>query len=343
MRSRTEKLLPWMTPLLPVAAGALAVFAVQAYLASRQEALPLQNAGQLTMLIPLLFGVLPVSLLLGFWSRNAFRRCREQIEVRENALREFNASVEERVQEEAQKRHSKEKMLIQHSKMAAMDEMAALITQHLESPMERLGETLASGKSASVEAKQGLIALHFEGAEKIFGSMRHSLEDIGNAFRPDTGRETVELSSVLSQTLELLDKNLRAHGISIDIRFECAVSLPLYRNALIQLLLNVIQNAQEALVARRIDLPRIEIECYETGQFIVIRICDNAGGVDAAAADRIFEPFFSTNEGGKGAGLGLYLARNIVEEYFNGELTFDNLGEGACFYIKVGKHQQEEL
>ncbi|MBD3799995.1 MAG: ATP-binding protein [Campylobacterales bacterium] len=90
----------------------------------------------------------------------------------------------------------------------------------------------------------------------------------------------------------------------------------------------------------RSALPRIEVECYETGQFIVIRLCDNAGGVDAGIVDRIFEPYFSTKS--RAAGLGLYMARNIVEEHCNGELTFDNIDEGACFCLKIGKHQAEE-
>jgi C4-dicarboxylate-specific signal transduction histidine kinase len=110
---------------------------------------------------------------------------------------------------------------------------------------------------------------------------------------------------------------------------------------LLQVLSGVLRNAMDVLVERGIELPRIELECYETGQFVVIRICDNGGGVDAADADKIFEPYFTTKTG-RACGLDLFLARSVIEEHCSGELTFDNLKEGACFYIKIGKHQEED-
>jgi two-component system, NtrC family, C4-dicarboxylate transport sensor histidine kinase DctB len=338
---RAEKWLPWLVAVMPAAAGALGGYSLLWYLSGDPDVFAMSGDKSLQTGVGVLAGVLLVSLALGGWGASILKRYREQIRVRENALRDFNASLEERVQEEVQKQRRHEKMLVQHSKMAAMDETAAMIAHHWEVPLQALAETLSSGREMAFEANRGAFSEKITAAEKSLGDMSHTLERIQALFRPDTAREQVVLSDALSEALQLIEKALASHGITLETRFDCSATLPLYRNEFVQVLLIILRNAKETLAARGVALPRIEIECYETGQFIVIRISDNGGGVDAAIEDRIFEPFFSTKTDRKSAGLGLYMARNIVEEHFNGELTFDNLSEGACFYIKLGKHQEE--
>jgi two-component system, NtrC family, C4-dicarboxylate transport sensor histidine kinase DctB len=343
MKTRSEKLLLWLIVLLPTLSGLTILYIMQWYFADRLAFRALWDGGYFELFFAAVAGVFPVTLLSAFWIRNVLKRYREQISVREDALRTFNATIEDRVREEAAKRHRHEKMLIQHAKMTAMDEMATLVTYHLEPPLQQLEAALVSAQEQAPDVQKHELEPKMKAAEAAIRTMKLNLEDLRESFFPDAAREATDPSEVLSRTMHLIEKRLRADGISVDVHFECSVTLPLYRNALMQVMLAVIQNAREALTARSVALPRIEIECYETGQFIVIRICDNAGGVDEGVMDRIFEPFFSTNESGKGAGLGLYMARNIVEEYFSGELMCDNIGDGACFYIKIGKHQEEVL
>lgn len=333
MKRHVDSMLPWLVALLPAAAGALAGYAARWY--ANGEALNAEST------LPVTAGTFVAAAALGIWTHAALRRHKEQVRVREAVLRDFNASVESRVQEEADKRHRREKMLLQRSKMAGMEEMAVLIAHQCEAPMHTLAEELSLGRELASAGGCAGAAETIGAAEKRFTEMTQALERTRALFRSEDARERVTLSDALAQVLQLLEKALASHGITLETRFECSATLPLYRSELIQVLLGVVQNAKEALVSRAVALARIEIECYETGQFIVIRISDNAGGVDASAEERIFEPFFTTKHGRRSAGLGLYMARNIVEEHFNGELTFDNLGEGACFYIKLGKHQEE--
>ena len=337
MKRRSENMFPWLVALLPAATGALAWYGAQWYPTGEAP----DAEAYLQALLPVMLGTFVVSAVLGAWSYTALRRCRERVQVRENALRDFNATQEERVREATLERHRREKTLLQHAKMAAMEDAAVLIAQQWEAPFQALADALASGRALAAGGNCGDAAEAVGAAEKRVGEMGHALEDVRTLFRPDETRERVALSEALAQALQLLGGTLASHGITLETHFDCSVTLPLYRNAFVQVLFGVVQNAKEVLVAREVALPRIGIECYETGQFIVIRISDNAGGVDASAEARIFEPFFTTKRGRRNAGLGLYMARNIVEEHFNGELTFDNLGEGACFYIKLGKHQEE--
>ncbi len=284
------------------------------------------------------------SLLLSRRINRIFGRYREQVRVRENALREFNATLEARVEEEVEKQRRSEKMLIQQSKMAAMGDMISMIAHQWRQPLNSLSYMLMNieGAYEHRELSEAYLRSKLAEAEKTLGFMSHTINDFRDFFRPDKAREEVDVSACVRQTLGLIEKSFAAHGIGIETALECQTALPLYRNELIQVLINLLQNAKDALISRRIGQPRVEIACYETGQFVVVRICDNAGGVDGEVAERIFEPYFSTKEKLQGTGLGLYMSRTIVEEHFNGEIVFENRGEGACFFVKIGRHQPEE-
>jgi signal transduction histidine kinase len=225
-----------------------------------------------------------------------------------------------------------------------MGEMISMIAHQWRQPLNRLSYMLMNIEGAFEHGQ--LDAKYLRGklteAEGTLEYMSHTINDFRDFFRPDKARETLRVSHALEQTLGLLEKSFDAHGIDVEVQLDCDTELPLYRNELIQVFLNVITNAKDALVERRTASPRIGLFCYETGQFVVVRICDNAGGIDTAVAERIFEPYFSTKEKRQGTGLGLYMARTIVEEHFNGELTFENGEEGACFFIKIGRHQTPE-
>ena len=282
-----------------------------------------------------------VSLLLSRQIVAAFGRYREQVKVREAALREFNATLEARVREEVAKQRQSEKMLIQQSKMAAMGDMISMIAHQWRQPLNQLSYILMNieGAFEHGEMNETFLKEKLGDGERTLTYMSHTIDDFRHFFRPDKAREPVQVHELIEHTLRLLSKSLSTLNITVETSYECTLELPLYRNELIQVVINILNNAKDALARRGIPLPRIRVDCYETGQFVVIRICDNAGGVEAAVQERIFEPYFSTKEERNGSGLGLYMSRTIIEEHFNGEIDFENGPEGACFFIRIGRLQ----
>jgi signal transduction histidine kinase len=77
------------------------------------------------------------------------------------------------------------------------------------------------------------------------------------------------------------------------------------------------------------------IEIEVDGSFV--RIADNGGGIDPVIMERIFEPYFSTKKSKNGTGLGMYMAKMIVEEHHKGKLRVANLQDGVCFTIELSK------
>jgi signal transduction histidine kinase len=95
----------------------------------------------------------------------------------------------------------------------------------------------------------------------------------------------------------------------------------------------VLSNAKDAIKQRQIEHGMITINAYKQKKKLSIEIIDNAGGVDAAIVDKIFDPYFTTKE--TGSGIGLYMARMIVERNHHGSISMNNEANGAKFSIRI--------
>ena len=92
-------------------------------------------------------------------------------------------------------------------------------------------------------------------------------------------------------------------------------------------------NSKDALFDKKIINPIINIEVFIDKNNVIIKVYDNANGINEDYIDNIFEPYFTTKENTKGTGLGLYMSKMIIEQNMNGELSVKNINNGACFTI----------
>ena len=99
--------------------------------------------------------------------------------------------------------------------------------------------------------------------------------------------------------------------------------------------MNILNNAKDALIDRSVRKPLVRIRLFREGARSVMAVADNAGGIPEEVIDKIFDPYFTTKEEGKGTGIGLYMSKNIIEGHMAGSLTVKNMPEGAEFTIKV--------
>jgi signal transduction histidine kinase len=281
------------------------------------------------------------SLLASQRIKALFAEYSEEVRVREEFVRELNASFETRLRDEVEAKREDEKILIQQSKMTAMGEMLSMIRYQWRQPLERLSSLFLNIAAAyeNKELTREYLDEKIEEGTQLLTHMANTMEESKDFFTPDKTREEVVIADVVAHTLPLIEKSLEARKITLQYLLDCNVSLKIFRNELMQVILNVINNAKEALLEREIPNPRIMIETVETGQFVIIKVCDNAGGIDDTIKEKIFEPYFSTKEKSLASGLGLYISKTIMETRLNGELRFENSDSGACFLIKIGKQQ----
>ncbi|MBU1643436.1 cache domain-containing protein [bacterium] len=264
---------------------------------------------------------------------------KSELDSREAQLRELNSSLENRVAAEVRAHREKEKMLIQQSKMAAMGDMISMIAHQWRQPLNQISYLLMNIEAAyeCKELTPQYLEQKIKEGTKLLEYMSHTIDDFKNFFKPDTERSREQISKVLGHTIGFIKKSLEAHQIVLHVEVRNDASLMVYRNELMQVLLNILTNAKDAIVGTKPDEPKIEVSIDADESAVSIEICDNGGGVDEAILAKMFEPYFSTKEAKSGTGLGLYMSKTIVEEHLNGRLTVHNTEEGACFVVRLDK------
>jgi len=116
-----------------------------------------------------------------------------------------------------------------------------------------------------------------------------------------------------------------------------------YKNQFSQVLLNILNNAKDALIKSNITNKLIFVNIYKDDKNIIIDIKDNAGGIEDSIIDKVFDPYFTTNHQSQGKGLGLYTSLKIITKLFNGTIEVENdvfkydenSYKGAKFKIKI--------
>ena len=94
-------------------------------------------------------------------------------------------------------------------------------------------------------------------------------------------------------------------------------------------------NAKDILIQREIKNPKIDLVVDYIDGYSIVTVKDNALGVEEEYLDLIFEPYFTTKSGSQGTGLGLYMSKMIIEKNMGGELSVENLEDGALFKVKI--------
>ena len=102
-----------------------------------------------------------------------------------------------------------------------------------------------------------------------------------------------------------------------------------------QVVLNILVNAKDAIMERRIARPKLAVRLFRENGKAVLTIADNAGGIVPEIMDKIFDPYFTTKEPDKGTGIGLFMSKTIIEKNMNGMLSVRNTADGAEFRIEV--------
>lgn len=143
----------------------------------------------------------------------------------------------------------------------------------------------------------------------------------------------VELHAVVERAIHWVKKGTAPR---FDIEFNAGEPVPVMGNAgeLLQVMMNLIQNAYDAAVAMEDRPPRLWITSERGQATVALRFADNGPGIAPEHLSRIFDPFFTTKSVGKGTGLGLSISYGIVEQH-GGQLTAANLPEGGALFTLV--------
>ena len=245
--------------------------------------------------------------------------------------------MDRRVEAEIQARLKIEKeqevernFLIQQSKLSSMGEMMGAIAHQWRQPLNALNLNI---QNLDDDFADGLIDKAFIDAfiaknRQTILFMSKTIDDFRNFFKIDKAKKKFGIREAIEETLSLQSAQFKNRNIMVDIHGEND-TIEGFRGEFQQVVLNIINNAKDAILERKIKEGRITITITP----LHVSIEDNAGGIEAEVLDRVFEPYFTTKDQGDGTGIGLYMSKMIIEKNMSGKLIAENGTFGARFVI----------
>jgi len=256
------------------------------------------------------------------------------LEESKKELKTMNATLEYRIKEEVDKNRLQDQQLIQQSKMALMGEMISMIAHQWRQPLNII--TLNT-----VKLETNILLNNEISNEEIYNVtseinnqsqyLSDTIDDFRYFYKPNKELVTIKLEDVISKSLSVIKASLISSNIKIIEEYKSKEEIELYDNELMQVILNILKNAQDNFQEKQTKDPYIKI----TTEYRTISICDNGGGIPEDIIEKIFDPYFSTKDEKNVTGLGLYMSKTIIEKHHSGILNVKNKSNGVCFVIDI--------
>ncbi|QKF76286.1 ABC transporter substrate-binding protein [Arcobacter defluvii] len=246
---------------------------------------------------------------------------------RQYLLKKLNKKLSKKISLEIKKNEEKNRILIQQSRMASMGEMLENIAHQWRQPLSTIS-VCASG----IELKKRFNSLD---DEEFFQSINHikqattylsnTIDDFRNFFSNEKIISEISITQVINKALDLMSPTLNTHKVVVIKNTQETKFLSL-ENELIQVLMNILVNAKDAL-KEKIDIKEkryIFIYIYTEENNLIIKIKDNAKGIDEKIIDKVFEPYFTTKHKFNGTGIGLYMSKLLIDKHLKGKIEVSN-------------------
>ena len=253
-------------------------------------------------------------------------------------------------------RQEQEEYLLQQSRMAQMGEMISMIAHQWKQPLNSIGLTSGSMQMKLLMDKFDLeqeeqreecikdFTAELKHIDDLLQNLSNTMDDFRHFYNPNRQRSLELIQSPVIKALYIIKASLSYDGIEVDESYNSESIIDMYENEIIQVVLNILKNAQDNFKERKIIKPKITISTQNSEKGSILTICDNGGGIEEDVLQRVFEPYFSTKSERSGTGLGLYMSKTIIELHHNGKFYATNIKnehgetEGVCFVIDIASH-----
>lgn len=274
----------------------------------------------------------------------------------ENELKTLNEMLEKEIELETASRIKAEQIMFEQKKFIDMGQMINAIAHQWRQPLTALGllvqdvEDMYSTQELTKEA----IDENVKKCMELICHMSGTIDEFRNFFSPQKQKKEFSIIDEVMNTFDIIKDQLKVNGVSFEITCKCCgnnfhtnsetycrpqdpcrESKYLgYPGEFRQVLLNLISNAKDALTeGAGVENGNIIVELSDDSKAYTLVVKDNGGGIPLHVMSKIFDPYFTTKEEGKGTGIGLYMSKTIIENHMKGKLLVANSDTGAVFRI----------
>ncbi|GGD41180.1 hypothetical protein GCM10012288_14060 [Malaciobacter pacificus] len=245
------------------------------------------------------------------------------------------------IMDDITERVQQKQFLIQQSKLAEMGDMVAAIAHQWNEPLVELSALVQDIQTSYLlnELKDIDVNDFVKDSMVQIQYMSKTLSDFRNFLKPSTKKKLFSISKSLNEINEIIGKQVFYSNIKMNFNYKNKDEELLiygYENEFKQVLLNLLNNAKNKIVEKNLNTHKkgtININIQRCINYNTIEICDDAGAIEDNILSSIFEPYFTTKE--NGTGLGLYMAKVIIEDKMRGTISARNNENQAIFTIKL--------
>lgn len=263
----------------------------------------------------------------------------------------FNDITEE--EKYKKERKQQEEYLLQQSRMAQMGELINMVAHQWKQPLYTMALS-----SADLQMKLSLdnfdltqdngrkecktyFSKNLEHVDGMIESLSATMDDFRNFYNPNKERSLELMRNPVTKALYIIKASLIYDKIEIDEDYKSDSVVSIYENEIIQVVLNILKNAQDHFKEKSTINPKITITTQSNEKGSTLKICDNGGGISDDILSKIFDSYFSTKNQQNGTGMGLYMSKTIIESHHEGTLYAENIYNeqaekiGTCFIIEL--------
>ena len=250
----------------------------------------------------------------------------EKVDEKTKKLREINSELEIRIKKEVDENLKKDRLLSQQQKMISMGQMIENIAHQWRQPLSVITTSISG-----IKLKKMVNDLDDEFLYKTLDSVMNTSQYLSNTiddfryfFKPQKEKEFFYLKECINKTIDLLEANFKENNIKLICNME-DIQILGYETELIQVLINILNNSKDALLSLHDQERLIFINVKKENGKALIKIKDNAGGIQEDIIEQIFEPYFTTKHQAQGSGIGLYMCQEIIYKHMNGHIDITNI------------------
>ena len=228
------------------------------------------------------------------------------------------------------------KLIVSKNKKAQLGDMIHAITHQWKQPLSRITSITSLvefkiGQKSEISTEELHEKISSINADILF--LSETIDDFRDFFSPNNTPSICDISEVITRAVSLSNDDTMSKQIEISTDLNFDGEILTFKNELLHIILNIIQNSKEAFKNSASTLKVIKIFGYSENDKTYIDIIDNAGGIDSDSLPYIFKEHYTTKSKKSGTGLGLYISKVILEDHLKGSIEVKNTKDGARFRI----------
>jgi signal transduction histidine kinase len=265
--------------------------------------------------------------------KELFRECKKQLNRFDIVVKQSDSQQKELLKLNEQK----DEFLKAQSKLATMGELIDLMGHQMKQPLNAISlvaSQLDMTDELSLSEMKEMKNIIIERVDYL----ANTIDEFRTFLRPDKEKTLIYFDKLINSAEVLLKDNITHVSVTIEKSHDKNLKIFVIKNEFIHILINIINNAIDAFKENKIENRIIKIENEEDEKFHIIKISDNAGGIDKKFLPKIFEPNVTSKAQKGGSGMGLYMSKMIIEK-IGGKIEAKNIENGVMIEIKVPKEK----